>query len=149
MKTHINSIIIVILFAGCCVVGASAQVHSQVKAAIPFDFTLQGRNFKAGNYVISSINPESDGRGLAFRQMDVKRGQIVILTPATVERSKNTAGPVLIFNRYGSKYFFSEMRNPSENFAARARRSKQEEKMAEKTGSPKREVVALARLSSK
>ena len=148
MKTHINSIVLAVLFAGCSVLNGDAQVHSQVKASIPFDFILQDRNFVAGEYVISSLNPESDGGRLAFRPIAGKDGRIVILMSETVKASESSDRPVLIFNRYGSKYFFSEMRNPGENFAARARRSKEEEKLAEKAGTPKKEVVALASLKS-
>jgi hypothetical protein len=148
MKTLIYSIV-VILFAGCCFLSVDAQVHSHVKAAIPFDFSLQGRTFTAGEYVISSLNPESDGGRLVFRPIEGKNGQIAILTAVSPTGRENAEGPSLIFNRYGSKYFFSELRNPSENFAARARQSLQEKKLAEKAGPPKREFVALARETGK
>jgi hypothetical protein len=67
-----------------------------------------------------------------------------MMLPLTVDSGSGKTQPTLIFNRYGSEYFLSEVRNPGDNFGAQLPKVKQERNLAKQTGEAKREAVALS-----
>jgi hypothetical protein len=99
---------------------AMAQDH-QVKASVPFNFTVNGDRLPAGTYTIGS---------------DISSPHVITIT----ERAKNvhlmavalpdSDGPritnKLVFHKYGNQYFLSEVRCDSASMNVHLSTSKQE-----------------------
>jgi hypothetical protein len=105
----------------------SAQNH-QMKANIPFAFTVGSRTLPAGSYTISS--PSSN-------LMVVRNDQNRMAAASTVHGSdKQSPSSVLVFHRYGNQYFLEEILDPSNAMNVSVPRSKGEK-------SARREEAAL------
>jgi len=99
-------------------VAATAQAQlpgTAIRAAIPFDFKVQGRTLPAGNYEIRRIN-DDESIGLLIRNVDDKHDKAMFETEPRY--MKQIAGKdVLLFNRYGDVYFLSEVETAGEQTA--------------------------------
>ena len=85
---------------------AVSQTNHELVANIPFNFTVCKEQMPAGKYKvlpISSTNP----RILLLRSEDNRSGEI--LCTQDIQSSKKTTNGKLIFNRYGDRYFLSEL----------------------------------------
>ena len=144
MKKQILIVIAALGFTfGLAGVSAQAQTHGKLTANIPFDFYVGDQKLVAGEYTIVSVNPQSDGATLVIRQKDGKGSRILNFMPEVVKGERTDASPSLIFNRYGSEYFLSEVRNPTQTFGARAPKSKVEANLAGRTGTSIPKIVAM------
>jgi len=87
------------------------NVHAQlpgteIRASIPFDFTVRGKTLPAGEYALTRIGDEPSG--LLIRNVRDKREHIVFETePKDARRIPRRN--VLVFNRYGDSYFLEEV----------------------------------------
>src|SRR6185295_3539020 len=87
------------------------SVHAQlpgteIRASIPFDFTVRGKTLPAGEYALTRIGDEPSG--LLIRNVRDKREHIVFETePKDARRIPRRN--VLVFNRYGDSYFLEEV----------------------------------------
>ena len=86
------------------VVSAGANPDLNVRATIPFDFTVGDRILPAGTYTVEAI----DAQGvLAIRSEDYTR-RMFIFTGA--RDAKNEPEPAkLVFRKYGDLYFLAEV----------------------------------------
>jgi electron transfer flavoprotein alpha/beta subunit len=95
------------LFAASSLAAAgnlSAQNH-QMKANIPFAFTLGSKTLPAGRYTISSPLPDV---------VTVRNDQNRMTAASAVYGSdKQSANSVLVFHRYGNQYFLEEILGPN------------------------------------
>ena len=105
MKNHvIRSIVILSLFFMVAVAGVQAQTPSRVEANIPFDFSAGEAKLKAGAYSIK----RSSGSALAVRRADGNKTTL-INAPLTIGSRDFKAGERLVFNKYGDRYFLSQV----------------------------------------
>jgi hypothetical protein len=108
------------LFAASSLAAAgnlSAQDH-QMKANIPFAFTMGSRTLPAGSYTISSPS-----RNVVVVRNDENR----MAAASTVYVSdKQSPNGVLVFERYGHQYFLEEILGPSSAMNVSVPRSKAE-----------------------
>ena len=87
------------------------NVHAQlpgteIRASIPFDFTVRGKTLSAGEYEITRLGDEPTG--LMMRNVRDKREHVIFETePVDVRRIPRRN--VLVFNRYGDSYFLEEV----------------------------------------
>ena len=95
------------LFAASSLAAAgnlSAQNH-QMKANIPFAFTMGSKTLPAGSYTISSLTPYT---------VTVRNNQNRMAAASAVYgNDKQSAKSVLVFNRYGDQYFLKEILSPN------------------------------------
>ncbi len=84
---------------------ASAQTI-KVKADVPFNFIINKATLPAGEYTLMSVGSES-GRTLSIRSAD-KQNQALVLANH-VESRTACDKTKLIFNRYGDRYFLSQV----------------------------------------
>ena len=83
------------------------SVHAQlpgteIRASIPFDFSLRGKTFPAGEYAITRIGDEP--AALLIRNVSDKHEHVVFETePENSFRIPRRN--VLVFHRYGDSYF--------------------------------------------
>jgi hypothetical protein len=78
-----------------------AQNH-EVRAAVPFDFTVGNRLLPAGSY---SISPVMDG-AIEIQNREMHIG---VLTQASGDSNRSANGGKLVFNKYAGQYFLREI----------------------------------------
>lgn len=79
-----------------------AQTGYRIQTDIPFDFTAGESSLRAGIYSVEMISDNA----LLVRSIDGKKG-VQLLTRATAPGGPEQAR--LIFNRYGDRYFLSQV----------------------------------------
>lgn len=114
----------------------SAQSVGRVQVKIPFEFVAGKKALPAGVYTIdrSSLNL------LTVRRTDGSASAILSTIPADAISALSRTE--LIFNRYGDKYFLSQVRPSADAFVYRVPRSRVEERLAKSSSGP--EVVAVS-----
>lgn len=70
---------------------------------IPFDFFIGGEAQKAGDYVIAPICDKQ----IALRSTHSQTAEMVLTN--AIEAGADSAAPRLVFHRYGSKYFLTQV----------------------------------------
>ncbi|HZD76700.1 MAG TPA: hypothetical protein VE218_06825 [Acidobacteriaceae bacterium] len=95
------------LFAASSLAAAgnlSAQDH-QMKANIPFAFTMGSKTLPAGSYTISSLSSNA---------VTVRNNQNRMAAITTVyDSGKQSPNSVLVFHRYGDQYFLEAILSPN------------------------------------
>jgi len=138
MKRTVLQIWLAIGLAIGLTVSAQAQISTEYRARIPFDFNVGNTTFKAGDYLIGLINPKSNQQTLAIRDAKGRSNKVFIILPKeTNARRKVTK---LVFHRYENQYFLSEMLTPT--LGAEFLKSKQEERLA-RNQKPNQETIAI------
>ena len=86
------------------ITAASAQTVN-VKANVPFSFTVNRATLPAGEYSLKSMDEQ--GTALAIRDLNSKMANLVISNPC--RSSKPASQTKLVFHRYGNHYFLSQI----------------------------------------
>jgi len=124
---------------------AHAQLPgTEIRASIPFDFTVRGKSLPAGEYDISRVGDEPTT--LLLRNVTNKHEHIVFETEPVVAR-RIARRNVLVFNRYGDSYFLEEVVTAGEETGrelapSHAERTLRRE-MAKNQAEPETVMVAL------
>lgn len=82
----------------------SAQLSQELFAKVPFDFVAGYKNFPAGEYRV--FRGSAPGI-VSVRSLDGKTGGFIL--SQRTESANAHAKSSLIFNRYGSRYFLSQI----------------------------------------
>lgn len=87
-------------------IGFIAHAQSQpqrdiVKVNVPFNFESQARKFKAGTYIISTVNQH-----VAMLRGSSASGMAMVMQSTDREPAEN--GKV-VFNKYGERYFITDV----------------------------------------
>jgi hypothetical protein len=105
MKNQIlRSVAIFGLFFMLAMTSVQAQTPSRVEVKIPFDFAIGKVQFKAGTYSFKKVT----GNTLTVRDLNGK-GTTLVDAPLTIGSRDSKAGERLVFNRYGTQYFLSQV----------------------------------------
>ena len=126
MKRQILIVVALLALAGLTAAGVQAQSSASVRANIPFQFKDADKVMQAGEYTIRQINPGSD---VVMLQLATKNGDASVIVRTTVIRT-NAHQSALVFNRYGSDYFFSRVAIEGEAYAWQATKSSGERGVA-------------------
>lgn len=104
---------------------SSAAVTLQIRAEIPFDFSIGSKRMPKGEYSIETVN---DSGGI-LRIRSVKKGKAINFT---VIRGKMLEKPKskLIFHRYGEQYFLARIWDGSSDTVLKLDKSKAEKRAA-------------------
>lgn len=101
------------VMATCCFLAmvAAATVHAQlpgtaVRATIPFDFSVRGKTFPAGEYEIKRFSDAPDG--LIIFSINDNHERAMFETEPVVARRISSRSEI-VFHRYGDSYFLSEV----------------------------------------
>jgi hypothetical protein len=107
MKKLLSAIAMGCLLSLSLVGSVHAQLPgTELRASIPFDFSVRGITLPAGEYTVTRIGDEPTG--LLVRNIRDKRKHVVFETePEDVRRIPRRN--VLVFNRYGDSYFLEEV----------------------------------------
>ena len=100
---------------GCLAVTISAGIHAQwparLVADIPFDFQIGKATLPPGQYIFNFGFLNSGP--LSIQSRDGSRNAIALTS--AVAPSTNSGTAKMVFNRYGSDYFLSQVWNPDES----------------------------------
>jgi hypothetical protein len=88
------------LLTALAVAPASAQGNEQIKAKIPFNFTVGKKTLPAGEYTLTQLSP-----GV----LKIHGEEAAVLTLAMVDSGARIEAGKLVFNRYASQYFLSQL----------------------------------------
>jgi len=127
--------LIIAALAMLATTAASAQTIN-VKAKVPFSFAVGSSVLPAGEYSLQSLGL---GHALAMRNRDANVTKVVL---SNVCQSRTTTNSKLIFHRYGSSYFLSQIWTEGSSLGYEVPISAREKEMARNY--PTEEVVLLA-----
>ena len=102
--TTLRTVAILGLFVLLTVLSVNAQSGSRIEASIPFDFAAGEMKLKAGNYTVKRIAKDA----LLLRTADNKKS-LIVLAPVTLPQMRNDSQERLVFVRYGSQYFLTQV----------------------------------------
>jgi len=97
-------LVVGLAFASAAV--ANAQSGTQLTAQIPFDFIVADKTLRSGQYQVSGATIAGDG--LAIRDAGGKNSVMRLTKNAGPDRSGDMRAR-LVFHRYGSTYFLSQV----------------------------------------
>ena len=142
MKTHINTLLAIIVFAGAFTIRAQAQSASvqKVVANIPFAFNVGNTNLPAGKYTISVLNPASDRKVIQIRSTD---GRASAMIQTNSVNGKTSDDAKLVFQRYGDRYYFAQAQMAGESTSFAAVKSSAERAQKDALARGKRSVVVI------
>jgi hypothetical protein len=144
MKNQIVKIVTSLSFFALLCASAHAQAaHAPVKAHVPFSFAVGRELMPAGDYVISFVSTQADLQTIVIKSADGRTARIVRMTSTQTSESRDEGR--LIFNRYGSQHFLSQVWEPAERTGLVMRRSRAEREVeVANGGTASRETVQIA-----
>lgn len=104
MKNKLETIIAVGVFLILAVVNVSAQTPAGAEVDIPFNFSAGKASLKAGTYTIT----RSSHNTLLMRSLKDKK-TVLLNAPLTIGSRDFRSGQRIVFNRYGSDYFLTQV----------------------------------------
>ena len=118
-----------------------AQTNQELVASIPFEFTVCTEQLPAGTYKVRSLTSATPHVMLV--RSDESRS-VIMACAHEVQVPKRTTTGKLIFNRYGDKYFLSELWLQGERTGTELIKSEQEQALVrEVKGRKPREKVTI------
>ena len=85
---------------------AQSLSSSDVVAQVPFDFMVNNKIIPAGECIVQAV--DLDARVVTIRNVAAKKS--LLARSSHEEANKSADLTVLVFNRYGNRYFLSEIR---------------------------------------
>jgi hypothetical protein len=125
MKIHLSFAVLMLVLMSLAAVSAEAQASGApiARTRIPFAFNVGRTALPAGEYTVTVVNPASDRKVLQIRSTDGRVSALVQTTGATTHAADNA---MLVFHRYGDKYFFAQARVAGESTTLTAVKSSME-----------------------
>jgi hypothetical protein len=144
MKNQIVKVVTALSFFALLCASAHAQAaHASMKAHVPFSFAVGRELMPAGDYSISFVGTQSDLQTILIKSADGRMARIVRMTSMQASESRDEGR--LIFNRYGSQHFLSQVWEPAERTGLALRRTRAEREVeVANGGTASRETVQIA-----
>ena len=136
LKAFTMLMLLVVLSLASAVASAQTQAANKVVATIPFEFNVGYKTMPAGEYSVQVVATAGDA--LMIKSADDPVSALR-LSEAT-SREKKQSHARLIFNRYGEKYFLSEVWNGVDPIGRRLIKSG-DERAAEADANANREAA--------
>jgi hypothetical protein len=138
-KKIVSTLAGLILLLAAASVQARSTLSNQMQVTVPFEFAVNGKTLPAGVYVIE-LNTE---RGTILLSTDGQQPIMLLAmgkeSLAAPKRSK------LVFHRYGTSFFLTEVWTGGSTTGRALAISDREKELASKNG-PKQEIVVEAPL---
>ena len=123
------------LLAAVAALSVPAAQAGEVRAKIPFSFTVNQKTLPPGTYNVSN-------NSATLLVSGVHDGALAITNALLGDRS---TGAKLVFHRYGDQYFFAQAWTAADNIGMEAPQSKAERASELASNARKIETVALSR----
>ena len=139
------TMIALLTVAGLSSAQAQTQPGLQLKASIPFAFSVGSRTMPAGEYIVRCTNPSSDTKVLQIRSIDGRESALV-RTSSVIGKSQDDAK--LVFYRYRDRYFFAQVWLPADSIGMQAPKSRAEKQAQQElavNNSAKETVAVIAK----
>ncbi len=107
-------------------VHASAQT-GEVRASVPFAFTIGSRSLPAGKYTISS-RP-----GSPFIRVENWQARVQLVVLSYADSGNDRTASKLVFHKYGNQYFLAEVDRLNSSTVSRLVMTKSEKKLKAQT----------------
>jgi hypothetical protein len=111
-------------------VAANAQSPRSQVTSIPFDFVVGQKTLPAGKYVVKPNRGISDS---AWLVQSTDGHDTVVISTRSVQASKTPKKTKLVFNKYGDKYFLSQIWTDGSDSGRELIRRKQERELERET----------------
>lgn len=143
MKTNLklNASIIGVLFL-LLSISVNAQSRNALEVNIPFEFTVAGDVFEAGDYVIERLNPQKESM-LILKAADGD-GKKVFLTHK-VKAEEAVDSPNLVFVKIDETFFLSQIWSSPNGNGLELLKSKKERKREKLAKVKKERITVLAK----
>ena len=99
------------------------QAQSQIKADVPFAFSVDKQSMSAGNYEIDYLNANV----LVLRDLDTKQAQLLMKSHDV--QAANIRNAHLVFHKYGDQYFLSQIWKGNSNMGIELATSRREKEI--------------------
>jgi hypothetical protein len=137
----------------CClfILGAAATSYAQMpgselRATIPFDFSVRGKTLPAGKYEVRRVNDSPEALIISHEGSQAR--EHAIFNTESLDARKIPDRGQIVFHRYGDTYFLSEILIGGERMGRELPQSRQERRlrseMASNGSQAEPETVALA-----
>ena len=126
MKKQIMSSLATLTLIIPMAIAGFAGLDARVKADIPFDFLVGGKQLPAGKYVVERLNATG---ALIIRSTDNKQAANFNVNNVTDRGSQEAR---LVFRRYGNQTFLAQIYDGLSNQGQELPKSKQEREAAKK-----------------
>ena len=137
--------IVTLAFASALATSAatSAQNSESLVVNIPFEFSIAGKTLPAGEYIVTRAT-QNDQTTMSIKNANGK-GSALVMTK-TVDANERQRQSRLVFNRYGSHYFLSQVWTSGQEIGRELYKGKQERslEMELAKNNQKPETVAIA-----
>jgi hypothetical protein len=108
VKSLVRLVLLLAIVSTVSVMSAKAQsLEQRLKVNVPFDFNVGDRQFSAGEYFIQRAGPDSGDTIIRVSSFDGRSSTVRITFPIAAQDLTNKGK--LIFHRYGSQYFLTEV----------------------------------------
>lgn len=105
MKNQIYRIAAILgIFLGLAVAGVQAQTPSRVEVNIPFEFSAGKTTLKPGVYTVKRMS----GNLVTLRNVEDK-SSVILNAPVNLSSTNVEAVERLVFNKYGDRYFLTQI----------------------------------------
>ena len=141
MKKQTYTMIAAVLVAGCLAISAEAQCGSvESTAKIPFQFNAGQTTLPAGEYRITC---QAAGYGPGSVRLTNGASNVNLVAATVVGKAREHG--VLVFHRYGDRYFLEQFWPAGEEMGERLPQSRAERELQRESGSirPEKPMIAL------
>jgi hypothetical protein len=128
----------VILLSLSGLMAAQSLTSSAVTAQVPFDFMVGNKIIPAGPCAVKA----ADGNILAVNNFEARKSALVASSHASENKGDRT---VMVFKRYGSQYFLSEIRIEGNHLSYKLPENRAEAELRAQNA-PASELTLLAKL---
>lgn len=135
---------IVSTLAGLILLLAAVSLHAssnQMQVTVPFEFVAGGKTLPAGNYIVA-LNTDSGTRGVIVLHGNGQR-PILLLVANGKQYFTAPEHSQLVFHRYGTSFFLSEVRTEGDTTGRALATSDREKEMARNSRSDQKIVAEV------
>ena len=131
----------VTVFGGVAVAQAQIASDTRIQADIPFNFTVGDATLSAGKYEVRRIEDLAQNI-LEIRSVDGRASVIFDATPAQTKDTRPSDQSELVFDKYGDRYFLSQIWVEGTSTGNELLKSRMEKKVAIAFNEPGKQSVA-------
>ena len=121
------AVVMLVVAAGLSTAQAQTSRSTELRANIPFEFSVGNQTMPAGEYTVQCTNPDSSMKVLQVRSRD-GHASALIQTNSVIGMTQEDAK--LVFNRYDDQYFFAQAWLPADSLGMQVPKSRSEKQTA-------------------